>query len=263
MVRLKTNSLYNRRLDGRPSDVLCGVDIGMFAMPARFAMKFSLGFSVAFLAVSAYRTGTRRIASLDQTKQHAITNGAVFDEHSKLIETPTTMLRPLRLFEPYPVTNARKVFELKLTSGALSRFNEVLCNSVVRVAAKPRFSTCYFFQPTFSALGPALLQRRAVALELLAFRFDLCASKRFAVRGGSKLSHPEVNAERARGFLRWLILKLAVQMDIPLTFLPSDELSALNKLSAVQQVSLIVADTQRHLQAPVDSRQAQYFVFER
>ena len=257
------NPLYNRRLDGRPSNVASSIKVGISRVVARATLKLCLAFAVAFFAIPTRATSARGIASANQTKRYAVSNGAMFDKLSKLVEAPTAVLCPLRLPEPYPFAYTRKVFEFYLASGALSRFNEGLSNLVVGIASKTRLFTRHFLEPSFGAASPAHLQTRAVRLKLSALLFYLSATKRFTFRGGSNVFNPEVYSERTVRFLWRCIFKPALEVDIPFALCTSNKLPALNGLRGAEQMPLIVTDSQRHLQATINGREAKHLVFER
>jgi len=232
MNRLRFNPLYNWRLDGRHSYVLGSIKIGVCRVVAQATLKLRLAFAIGLFAMPALATRPGSIGRVNQTKRHAVTNGAVLNKTQELVERPSYVLSPLRLFRPYPLIDAAQVLELYLSGGAFSRFNEVLGNLVVPVSPKTGLSTRDFFQPAFSRAGAALLQARAVVKELLALRFNLCARKRLAIGGGRYLSEAKVNAERTCRLGGRFISKLALQMNVPTSgLLSSDELPALDRES--------------------------------
>jgi hypothetical protein len=210
----------------------------------------------------ARTTGARGVASVNQAKRYAVTNGTVLYKRSQLVEAPTVVLSPLRLSQPYPVANTRKVFELQFAPGAFSRFNEALRNLVVGIAPETRFSTRNLLQPTPSRAGTAFLQARTVALELLAGLFNVGSRKRFAVGGGGYLRYAEVYAQCARRLRRRFVGKLALQVDVPLALSASDKLSALDREGGAQKVPLIPADFERDSQPPVNRGQRNGFVLD-
>jgi hypothetical protein len=219
-----------------------------------------LAFSVGFLAMSAFIACARGIASANQTKHHTVPDGAVLNKTSQLEKAPTAVPSPLRLSQPYPVPDAAQIFELQFSTGAFSRFNEMLCNLVVGVFSKACFSTSYLLQPALSRPRAALLQARAVSQVLLALVLDFYARKRFTIRSSGDIGYTEVNTEQARRLLWCFIGKLALQVDVPFA-LTAHKLAALNTLSSSQKVLLIPAYLHRDGQAPVHSSQRNGFIF--
>lgn len=255
-----SNPRYNRLHDISPSNVAGGIVVGISRIAAQTALKLRLTFSVGPFAMSTHRTGARRVASVNQTKRHAALDGAVFHKLSQLVEAPTAVLRPLRPSQPYPFADARKVFELQLASSAFGRFNEVLGNLVVGIAAESRLFPRDLLESALGRTGAALLQARTVALVLPAFVLDLSARKGFAVGGSSKLHYAEVNTQSALGFFWRFILKPALQMDVPLALSASDKLTPLNGESGAQKVPLIPADFEGDSQPAIHSRERDGFV---
>jgi hypothetical protein len=261
---------YNRLHDISPSNIASSVKVGISRVAAQATFKLRLALAVGFLAVPARRRGARRVASVNQTKRHAVTNGAILHKFPELVEAPTVVLSPtltlklrtLRLSQPYPVTNATQIFELQFSAGAFSRLDEVLCNLVVGITPKTRFFTRNFLQPTLSRTSAALLQARTVALKLLALVLNLCPRKRFAVGGGGNLSDTKVYAERTRRFLGRFVSKLALQVDVPLALLPSDKLPALNGERGAQEVPLIPADFEWDREPTINGGQGDSFVLD-
>lgn len=243
------------------SNIARGVVVGVYRVAAQATLKLRLALAVSFLAMPALRIGAGRIASVNQTERYAVTNGAVLNKTSQLEKAPTAVLSPLRPSQPYPVTNPAQILELQFASGAFSRFNEVLCNLVVRVGSETSFFPRYFFQSALSRTRAALLQTRAVVKELLPLLFYLGSAKNFAVGSRSYLGNTKVYAKRAVRLSRCFVGKLALEMDIPTTFLPSNKLPALNRLGSFKQVSLVVTDGERHFQPPVNRSQAHRLIF--
>lgn len=260
MCRLRHNPRYNWLHDLSHSDVLGGVVVGVSRVAAQATPKLRLVLSVGLLAMSTRTTRAASVTSVDQAKRYAVTNGAVFDKLPQLEKAPTAVLSPLRLFQPYPVADAREVLELDFASGAFSRFNEVLGNFVVRVGSKAILFSRHFLQSALSRRGAALLQVRTMVKELLPLLFDLSARKGLTVGGRRNLGDAKVNAERTRRLLRRLVGKPALQMDVPLSLLASDKLPALNGEGGTQEVPLIPANFKRDGQSPVYRCQRERFI---
>lgn len=261
MTCVSVNPRNYRLQDISPGDIPCSVYVSMFSMTARLTKKLSLAFAVALVAMSTHRTGTGRVARVNQAKRHAITDAPVCNKLPKLVEAPTMMLCPLRLSKPCPIPNTAQIFKLDFSGCALCRFNEGSSNLVVGVASKTCFSTCYFLESTFSRTCAARLQACSVVLILLAFSFNIRTRKAHAVRGGGDVIHAKVYAQSSVRFLRRLVSKAALQVDIPLAAPPSNELTTLDRLSGSKQVPLVVTNRQRHLEASVNGSQAKHFVF--
>ena len=105
--------------------------------------------------------------------------GLVLDVLAKLVEAPRMQVSPLVLTEPYPVSDAREVFqgdtgagappELRL-GGTPSGFDDGLGDDVVDVGGVPGFLTGALLQQALGGLG-------ALGLELLAqIELSLCGA---------------------------------------------------------------------------------------
>ncbi len=262
MDKIASIPRYNRLHDISPSNVASSVVVGISRVAAQATLKLSLALSVGLFAMPALRTGAAGIASVNQTKGHAVANGAVGDELPQLIETPAVVLSPLRLSQPYPVSDARKVFEFQFSTGAFSRFNEVLRNLVVGIASETSLTARELFKVALSRPRAAPLQVGSQLGIALAGRFYKRAAIVVAIRVGRQVFDAEVYTERARRFLRRLVSKLAVQVDVPLALLSPDELPTLDTLSSAQEVPLIPADLERDREPPVNRGQRDNFVLD-
>ena len=249
--------------DGSPSYVLSGVNIRMSGVAALDTAKRSLRLPVSSLPAPATGAGARGVGRVNERERYAIPDAPVFDKLPKLGKGPSRVLCSPRLSEPCPLSDVRQVFKLDAPRGAFSRFNKSFCDAVVFVFAKASLTTREFFEVPLSRFRTLALERRPKGSVPLPGRFDFGTAVAVAIGVGCKVFNAKVHAQSAVRRSRCFIGKAALQVDVPLAFLPSDELPALNRESGFEQVPLIVADSERHLKPTVYRRQTKRLILNR
>lgn len=198
MNRLRFNPRYSRALDAAPSRQIYGsVSVGIVGIAAHLTEKLSLRLAVALIAMSTYRTGTRRITGVNLHKRDTGKATLVLKKAFEFVKRPTGEVIALRFFNPYPPSDARQIFNGYAQAVVFSGGNDGLTNNVVRVLSKSGFFARKFFKLAFRRPCAAFLQTTAQTPVLAAYSFNLPTAVGRAEAVRSKLNDTHVNAQIA------------------------------------------------------------------
>jgi hypothetical protein len=109
------------------------VDVRIRRVTARKAREYIPSLAVGLLDVAADAALPRSVPRIDIADGNAYTPGFVVDLPLKVGESPRVQDTSLRSASPYPVANAFEVLDGNSASGAFSRSNNPLCNTVIHV----------------------------------------------------------------------------------------------------------------------------------
>lgn len=153
-LRVTDERPHDRRHDGRPADVQCGVNILVGGVSALNTAKLGLRLPVGFLSAPATGAGMGGIRGVYKSKGYAIPDAAVLHKTAELVKRPSCMFRSLRLSKPYLFADTRQVLEFDTAPGAFSRFDKSFSDAVVFVLTKAGLTTREFFRWRLADLVP-------------------------------------------------------------------------------------------------------------
>ena len=206
MSRLRDNPRRIRRSDVRPSsDIDRCYFVSVLGIAARLTDKLRLRPAVALIAMSTPATRATGISRVNFDKRDTSEAALVLEKTFEFVKRPASQVITRRFFNPYPLGDARQVFNGNPKTVVFSGGNNGLAYNVVRVLGKTGFLARKFSQLPLRAFRTALLQALAKSAVLTAHPLDLCATVGRAEGVRSEFGNSEVNTQIALNiFGRWL-----------------------------------------------------------
>ncbi len=233
--------------------------VGVPNEAARPTHKLCLRYAVGFLAVPTGGAGAGSIARVNEGQGYSGAFGLVPELLAQVEKRPAMQGGTLRLSQPYPSTDARKVFQGNAASGAFSLFHNAFAERVVGMVGKTGLLAAELFQAALSPLGGLLLELLAKAAVAVADAVQVRTRVAFAVGVRRYLDDAQVNPEHSRGGQDGRVVELAPQVDVPRIAAPH-QLAALDAFGGAKQMALIPGDVHRDFGPPVHGAEADHLV---
>jgi hypothetical protein len=150
----------------------------------------------------AHRTGTARIARVNEDDADARTSRLVDDERGQLEKGPTPELPSHLAAETVgSVSDSRQVFETQCLARGTCRLHKLLADNVIDVLAEARRLAAYLLEGALGSLGTLLrcrsLQTRSVGTDAAAHGLNGLARVRAALAISGEFHDAEVNSKNA------------------------------------------------------------------
>ncbi len=140
-------------------DVVGAEDVCVFCgVSAVAADEPGLAGPVAFVGVVTGGAALAGVGRIDSDDRHTCAGCFVGEELPELGEGPAGVCGALGLAEPYPFTDAGRLFDGDPASGAFSLGHDPLGNLVVHIRGEPSLTPDALAQQTFRRLGVLGLQ---------------------------------------------------------------------------------------------------------
>ena len=98
------------------------------------------------------------ISRINADQGHTSYGGLVVDILPELIEAPVMLFAPLSLWNRYPLSYARKIFQHDSRRGVYGLRNQLLRDAMINVSMEPSFFTGKLLQMTFCAICSTALK---------------------------------------------------------------------------------------------------------
>lgn len=171
------------------------VDVGIRALPAGETHEVVAGLSVGLLDVAAGSAFARCVARIDVADGKSGTLALVGDLGLQITEGPRVEDSSLLPRGPYPTADTIEVFDGDSTVGAVGHSDDLLRDTMVRVAREALFLQLTLPQEPPGALGSLLLELLAKPCSSSPKVVKVRAREVFAVAGCSDVDDSDVHAE--------------------------------------------------------------------
>src|SRR5262245_41664069 len=201
----------------------------------------------------AFRTSLARVTRVYWLHFHSGQRRLVFNIASQLRKCPLTHAISLLLPEPYPASDAFKVFDGHSSSGVCSFRNDPLCNPMVGIRFKSSLSTGERFQFSFSVQWPKAcsfllcrfsLKRSFHFFIMLSCSFHIISLMRLAVAVNCEIYDAEIHSDEIGRRLRRHIGRLNGHKQKPLAVLALYQIAL--AVFSVESLGLILAHDNRN-----------------
>jgi len=192
------------------------------------------------------------ISRINADQGHTSYGGLVVDILPELIEAPVMLFAPLSLWNRYPLSYARKIFQHDSRRGVYGLRNQLLRDAMINVSMEPSFFTGKLLQMTFCAICSTALKIGFEVIDFGSNLFNLLTRELFTRRIYCNILDSKINTKNIlRNKLLWLgNIDHNTKIECPIL---EDEIRLTS--DSVKPWSMVITDHDRQLNSAIERQQ--------